>query len=39
MKTEQQIHALFTRFNSRLVITSISPLVEGLSNDNYLVKT
>lgn len=39
MKTEQQIHALFTRFNSSLTITSISPLVEGLSNDNYLVKT
>ncbi|WP_075593965.1 phosphotransferase family protein [Pseudoalteromonas sp. PAB 2.2] len=39
MKTEQQINALFSRFDPALTITSISPLVEGLSNDNYLVKT
>ncbi len=39
MKTEQQINALFARFDPRLTVTSICPLAEGLSNDNYLVQT
>ncbi|WP_404342600.1 phosphotransferase [Pseudoalteromonas mariniglutinosa] len=39
MKSEQQIYALFARFDSHLVVHSVTPLLAGLSNDNYLIRT
>lgn len=35
--TEQQIVAAVQRYNRQLTLSSITPLLSGLSNDNYLV--
>jgi len=36
--TELQVKAILERYNPQLMIDSITPLLSGLSNDNYLVR-
>lgn len=35
--TKQQITSVFHRYNPQLTLSSITPLLSGLSNDNYLI--